>query len=327
MQAEIVVDAIASGCVVLYVGNPEELGDAARLVKVADSPARAFEIIELLGDWLYRERTWLASYRLLSRHNDIDRLAVAFGLGKEASPMRDSWPLVTVITSTKRPSMIPNIIENFDRQNYPNKELIIVINYDLSGVPEFNRDDVRAFLAPSACNLGYCLNFGRRRARGAIWFKFDDDDLYASNYLLDMVNVFHYSGADAVGKPQAFVYFERTDTAILRSAARSRSRRWLGNWNLCGATLSGRTDVDLPAFSQRIRSGSDSDWVQRANQQHRLIFSDALSFIARRYDDEDHHTWRADEQDLTKGARIMSACASADFLLRVGESVNEREWS
>ena len=56
------------------------------------------------------------------------------------------------------------------------------------------------------------------RADGDFVSKWDDDDLYGPDHLLDLVLAHDYSGADLIGKGAEFVYLESSDVTIRRFA-------------------------------------------------------------------------------------------------------------
>ncbi|MGG1518121.1 hypothetical protein ABE504_22070 [Paenibacillus oryzisoli] len=48
-------------------------------------------------------------------------------------------PGVSIITCTNRPQFFNNIVRNFQRQQYPAKELIIILNQDSMPLAEYRR--------------------------------------------------------------------------------------------------------------------------------------------------------------------------------------------
>ncbi|MBK29792.1 MAG: hypothetical protein CMB49_03665, partial [Euryarchaeota archaeon] len=108
--------------------------------------------------------------------------------------------LISCITCTKRVDFLPFVLENFARQNYQNKELVIVVEANDERFEECkeivgNRPEIRLIQVDSDISLGECLNIGIDESNGAIISKFDDDDYYLENYLSDSIIPFRYTDA------------------------------------------------------------------------------------------------------------------------------------
>jgi hypothetical protein len=122
----------------------------------------------------------------------------------------------SVIICTKRPDFVPNIIDNVVRQQYKQFELLILFDGEverdklesMKSTFDNNGLDYRIFFSQSKINLGSGLNFLVEKARYPIITKWDDDDVYLSNYLkhlnLDWINL----APDVAGKYPEFIAFE-----------------------------------------------------------------------------------------------------------------------
>ena len=84
-------------------------------------------------------------------------------------------PLVSCLCVTEgRAAFMPWLLWSFDRQSYPNKELVVV---DSSPQPLISRgSDVRVITAPTGSSVASKRNVALAAARGAIVAWFDDDD-------------------------------------------------------------------------------------------------------------------------------------------------------
>ena len=79
--------------------------------------------------------------------------------------VRHSWveyPKATLITPAIRPHFIARTIEQYEKQTYSNKELVIVINGcvdDYPKLPEgyFGREDIQLVYVPNELNAGACM--------------------------------------------------------------------------------------------------------------------------------------------------------------------------
>ena len=119
---------------------------------------------------------------------------------------------VSIITCTNQENSLNNILKNFQRQNYPKKELIIIINNNekisLKDWKEKIQDieNIRIYKIPEKISLGKCLNFGVEKSKYGIIAKFDDDDYYGPKYLSEIIKNFHISNADIVGNTFTIAY-------------------------------------------------------------------------------------------------------------------------
>jgi hypothetical protein len=89
--------------------------------------------------------------------------------------MNESSPLFSCLCVTeKRTAFLPWLLWNFDRQTWPNKELVLI---DSSAEPaRFERADVRVIAVPPGATVPEKRNLALREARGQWLAWFDDDD-------------------------------------------------------------------------------------------------------------------------------------------------------
>ncbi len=91
-------------------------------------------------------------------------------------------PLVSVLTVTKnRRHFIPQLLRQFEKQDYPNKELVIVASGER--VHDLVPHDPRIVLIHFDDTLGACRNVSVRGASGEYCVQFDDDDWQAADRL------------------------------------------------------------------------------------------------------------------------------------------------
>lgn len=128
---------------------------------------------------------------------------------------------VSILTCTKRADCINTLFDNYRRQNFNLKELIVIINNDSLKIDDYTaaakkHKNVWVFKVPEHHSLGYCLNFGVQLANYSYIAKFDDDDYYASNYLTDSMQILHKTKADIVGKRAHYMYLNDKKLLLLR---------------------------------------------------------------------------------------------------------------
>ncbi|POO76545.1 glycosyltransferase family 2 protein [Bacillus sp. MBGLi97] len=131
---------------------------------------------------------------------------------------------VSVITCTNKPYFLKNVFKNFLSQQWPNKELIIILNRDDMDVNAWKKEadpyqNIFIFQLPEKISLGYCYNFAIEKASYDYIATFDDDDYYAPNYIKDLMCAFQYTDADIVGKRAHYGYLEARRLLVLRHAA------------------------------------------------------------------------------------------------------------
>jgi len=125
---------------------------------------------------------------------------------------------VVTVTNKNNPQIINNIFQNYKRQIYPDKELILIINSGGDIEPyktkahEMEIKNCNIYKLHPFITLGECLNHSIRKMNGTYWAKMDDDDYYSEQYLIEA----HYNlvtkGADLIGKKSIHLYNEDTKT-------------------------------------------------------------------------------------------------------------------
>lgn len=127
-------------------------------------------------------------------------------------------PLISVITTTNKtdPSIIKNIFNNYNNQNYLNKELILIINSNISQIEyiniaiDMNVKDYYIYNLNENITLGECLNYSIEKMNGVFWAKMDDDDIYMSGYLDEAIKTLLLTKADLVGKNSVILHDKNT---------------------------------------------------------------------------------------------------------------------
>lgn len=118
-----------------------------------------------------------------------------------------AWPLVSCIMPTyNRRSFLPQALQNFLRQDYPNRELIIVDD-GADAIEDLtqNLPGVRYVRLSSRTSIGAKRNLACQHAQGEIIAHWDDDDWYSSDRLRYQVLPILAGQADLTGLENAFV--------------------------------------------------------------------------------------------------------------------------
>lgn len=205
-------------------------------------------------------------------------------------------PTVSVLLATNRPADLLDAVRRYAAFTYDRRELVVGLHGD--DFPAGTDDRVRAIAGdevtirhvPAYRNLGMVLGELTACAGGDLVTKMDDDDLYASTHLEDLVDALRYSRATLVGKGSEFVYIAEIDTTIRRlvSGAESRSRSIGG-----GTLMMGRADLRAIGGWQRAPRAVDQrlmdDVVTNGGRIHR---THGFGFVLMRR--ADGHTWSSD---------------------------------
>jgi glycosyltransferase involved in cell wall biosynthesis len=158
-----------------------------------------------------------------------------------------SWPLVSCIMPTyERRRYIPQALQSFLQQDYPNRELIVVDDgKDAIGDLVDKLPNVRYFHV-ARTSIGAKRNLACKHAAGEIIAHWDDDDWYSPDRLRYQVMPIVAGKADLTGLENAFV-LELPDGEFWTTAPALHQRLFVGNVH--GGTLVYRREL----WSQGLR--------------------------------------------------------------------------
>lgn len=302
-----VLELLACGTPVVsgYAKGIEDLlGE--EIVPMCRSAEEAKEVMHrVLSDRLLRDRLVLTGQRkIFSEHTYAARLRQIAGVVDLALP--SARPHVTAITATIRKGHVDDMLRNFQRQSYPERDLLVVINegkeLDEAFIHERAKalgvENYRVIVAPESTTLGACLNLGVESARGEIFAKMDDDDYYGEHYLTDSVLALDYSGAECVGKETYFTYAAGRDKMYVRMP--KREHRFCKF--VIGTTLVARRSIyPRVRFGDR-RVGEDTAFLNElADAGMRLYSHSRYGYIKYYAASTGHHTWKVEEAEYLNG--------------------------
>ncbi len=316
------IEALASGCFVISAGN-SRLIERFNGIKNCSYDDDIVSVVtnEVCSETKRLKQVHLSRREIYASHTYSHRIRTIC----EITGIQHNWieyPLVTVILSTKRPSLISKGIMQYENQTYPNKELIIVINSDSAEINSIqtriaSKPDIRLFQIHQEYNIGTCLNYAIGRANGTYWFKMDDDDAYGKNYLLDLMQLTQAADFHIFGKPKGFTYLEK-DRNIYLSSEAIKSQYTIETENaphIVGATLSGIRGIDIQ-FSVNKRASVDVDFQAAATKKGLCILTgDFWNFAAYRSSDKNHHTWREGDNFMKKNSIYMDKGENIDQIM------------
>ena len=175
-------------------------------------------------------------------------------------------PSVSVLMSTNRPVLLRWALANIACQDYPRLDLALALHG-----PGFDDDAVDDALAgfPRAANtvrvgadrtLGDALNAAAALATGEILTKMDDDDLYGTDHVRDLVQARYRSGATLIGKSGKTVYLVEANRTVRRSGLGDHAY----THTVLGSTLTiSRADFDRLGGWAPVKRGEDSEMIDR----------------------------------------------------------------
>ncbi|MGG3507781.1 glycosyltransferase [Paenibacillus lautus] len=211
-----------------------------------------------------------------------------------------SQPTVSIITCTKRAECLHDLLENYTRQNYRHKELIVILNHSSLKLSEYQMAakpyrNVRIYRKPEELSLGRCLNFGVKVSKHSVIAKFDDDDYYAPDYLKDSVHLMIKTRADIIGKRAHFMQLAGQKALLYRYP--NMANQWVPL--VQGATLLVKRNVfNQVAFPNQNRSECVKFCADCITRNFRIYSGSPYHFIANRRQNSKNHTWIVSDKNL-----------------------------
>jgi glycosyltransferase involved in cell wall biosynthesis len=217
--------------------------------------------------------------------------------------------MVSLIACTIRTNMMNNIFENFSRQKWKEKELIIILNNDKMEIEKWKEkalgyENVTVYQLPQKQTLGNCLNFGIEKAKYDIVAKFDDDDYYSPYYLTEAMEIFNNTNAQLVGKGKSFMYFERQKLLTIR---RLGTENKAGKSSLKGGTLIFKKEIyPKIKFPSRTGAGTDSAFVGMCiRRKIKIHTTSRYNYVYIRKRNSGFHTFKLSNKRLKQKSQII----------------------
>lgn len=209
---------------------------------------------------------------------------------------------VSIVTCTNRPYCIHKLFGNYRRQNYKNKELIVILNNNAMKMRDYiaaskNCKNVRIYRQPEHLSLGQCLNYGVRLSKYGTIAKFDDDDYYAANYLNESMRILRKTKADIVGKRAHFMYLAGRKRLLLRY--RKKENKYVSL--VQGATLVVKRCVfKRVSFPNQTRRECVKFCFRCIARGFKIYSGNKYNFAAVRRKNSKDHTWIVSDKRLLK---------------------------
>jgi glycosyltransferase involved in cell wall biosynthesis len=191
-------------------------------------------------------------------------------------------PTLNVIVPFSRPQNIVNVLNNFHRQTYYNKKLIIVENGEATG-RSYGADKTLTSNNHQAIAKNTAIDYLKSIGE-SIWVTFDDDDFYGSEYLTEVVG--NIDKAEVIGKHSIFIRHD-DDLYFIDGLPQHDFTTTLN-----GPTICSRTEYNL-YFPDTGKWGEDNGLCEEALLRgYRLYSTSQYNFCYYRGDKKDH-TYKA----------------------------------
>ncbi|WP_339320296.1 glycosyltransferase [Paenibacillus sp. FSL R10-2734] len=214
---------------------------------------------------------------------------------------------VSIITCTNRQNYLNNLLQNYSRQRYAQKELIIVINNNTIPLLPYQHlakkhKNIKIFRKPEHQTLGSCLNFAVTKCKYPTIAKFDDDDYYAPHYLTESLQTLNRTNADILGKRAHYMYLSGSKTLILRFPHDEHQTVT----HLPGATLVFKRRVFEQVKFPNKNVGEDDLFCSRSRKKGYKVYSASKNnFVAIRRKNSSKHTWIISDKTLIANHKII----------------------
>ncbi|MFQ6585398.1 glycosyltransferase family 2 protein [Priestia megaterium] len=222
--------------------------------------------------------------------------------------------MVSIVCCTMRQHFLENVFQNYESQVCKEKEIIIILNQDDMDI---NKWEVRAkfsrgvsiYQLSEELTLGECLNFAMKKARYDFIAKFDDDDYYAPNYLIQSLEALKKMNADVVGKRTVYMYFEEEKTLVIN---RPGEENKFVKQGLKGATLIFKKEISEKIKFPKLNIGEETFFIRQCiKNKYKVYSTNKNNYVCLRISGKSHHTWNASNSLLLKKSSIV--CKTEDY--------------
>ena len=219
-----------------------------------------------------------------------------------------SEPGVSIITCTNNAEFFMNSLNNYRRQQYKNKELIIIINKNSISLKDWKKKvsmypNVSVYKVDEHVSLGQCLNCGISKSKYPLIAKFDCDDYYSAFYLKEQVNALLRTGSKVVGKHACFVYLDQSKKLLVRSHLEMNKFAYF----VQGGTILFRKSILKRVRFSNISLGEDVKFLKDCAEKGYAIYATTpYNYVYIRRRNKKTHTWKVNDQEFIRGGQFIS---------------------
>jgi hypothetical protein len=233
--------------------------------------------------------------------------------------------MVSVISCTIRDHCMENIFDNYNKQTYEHKELIIVLNHDGMDIKKWKEkaleyENVSVYQLPQETSLGSCINFAVERARFDLVANFEDDDYYSSSYLEKSIKNLSTLNVDVIGKTSVYIYLKnRQILAVFNPNNENQfvnDQKSFGKQYLQGGTLIFKKKVhEKVKFADQIKELDRYFSIDCVKNGFKVYSSTKDDFVYIRSDDEGQHTWKVPVEIIINVSQVIAKTSNfKDYL-------------
>lgn len=225
---------------------------------------------------------------------------------------------VSVIVCTKRPLFMDNILENYLKQDWGTKELIVILNNDEIDIDSWQvkahkYPNLHIYQLSEQTTLGECLNYAIKKAKYNFIAKFDDDDYYGPYFLTDLMHAFNYTDADIVGKLCHYAYLESMKALVIRFPGYDNK---FTNF-LVGSFIVKKAVFNTVNFDP-ISIGEISSFLRKCRTKGFKIYSaDRYNYVYVRRINPNDHSWKTNVNQLLGEDKCSIIAFTEDYKTHV----------
>ncbi|URN94069.1 MAG: glycosyltransferase family 2 protein [Candidatus Pristimantibacillus lignocellulolyticus] len=215
---------------------------------------------------------------------------------------------VSIITCTNNPDFLMNIFNNYQKQIYTKKELIIIINKDSISLKEWkkkaaNYPNVSVYKVAERVSLGQCLNSGISKAKYPLIAKFDNDDFYSPYYLREQVKALLRTGSSVVGKHACLVYLSASKKLVIRSPFEKNKTVDF----IQGGTILFRKKILKNVRFSNLTVGEDVKFLKDCSKKgYRIYATTPTNYVYIRRKNKSTHTWQVNDNEFLHGGKPVA---------------------
>jgi len=201
-------------------------------------------------------------------------------------------PAVSAVLVSKRPDRALVTLKSLAAQSYERLEVVLAMHG--TSLPDLGTlsDEARAMISAAveidgAVSFGEALGRASSLASGDLVAKIDDDDLYSTEHVSDLVLAYLYSGANVVGKQPEFVYLEHKDRTLRRKFSSEAFVRAVAG----GTIMISVADLHSVGGWRPVPRSVDRALLERVHESGGSVYAaHSPGFVYVRH--ADGHTWQ-----------------------------------
>lgn len=188
---------------------------------------------------------------------------------------------VSVISIVDNHNYLEEIIENYNRQNYMNRELIVILRYDDANIEalvlkNYLQNDVIFINSSKNKKVSECLIDATAQSKYNIIAIFDKNAFYGSNYLSELVNLCRAKDVSVIGKTKYYVNLK--SSGVLAVSKKGIENNYVDY--VYGPTLSFRKEVIGEVKFVESELGIEKQFcIDCSNKGFKIYSSDRNSFV------------------------------------------------